>query len=524
MRLFFSGLNDSFTLLAFRFANTKPIFRILGILFLLGSLGTIAASLQSTNLIRIIMTAQLPEDNPTTETARRMQQFISIYLGWYTSGQMSLFVAVAVALLLGSIIFVPFSGYVIHGMVSHSEMVIIKNGDTYRIGDSVLFQIISSFTLIQVVGLTVAAQLITFDAQHPAFAIVFVWGIWLLMTLVTALFSWVVEYVARKFGSVQRIGFLGLFILSLALLILLDPRHGTTLFGAAPAIFDFLNQLASGDVKLFVASLVILAGASVAVIYALSLMASHTLQIPEPLTVSKTNEKQIRGGTVPLRPGFLLLRLLFRYNTVTKPVFTAVAFATVIILLLRGDSALTTTMIVLPLAVGVSFGANIFGLISGSVNFLFSIQNWRRKMLLSGTAIIFFSILFIYVTVYGIGLITQSVSLAQVVKVIPAILSVTFATTSISIWLSVSRPLPFSGKSRENLISSPTALIGYVFILLMGAGGAGNIALFATGASAWIIAGTVMFVTTMCFILLYRSWMYTEKYSKRILKETINAG
>lgn len=523
MRLFFTGLNDSFTLLAFRAAGASIWMKLAGLFGIILALGAIAGALQTSAFIRLIMTANLP-DNPTAETARELQQFLSVYLDMYTTGNMDVFVSVAVALLLGSILFVPFSGYVIHGMVSHSEMVIVKNGDNYRIGDSVLFQIISSFTLIQITGLTIVAQLITFDANHSSFAVVFVWSIWLLMTLLTAAFSWVVEYVARKFGTKMRVLFLGIFILSIAVLLLVDEKHGTSLFGAAPIIFDFLNQLGTGDGQLLAASLVIVAGLCMVIIYALSLMASHTLQIAEPLSVSKINEKQIRSTGTPLRPTLFLGKLLFRYNTVTKPVLTAVAFSIVIVLLLKGENALTTTMIVLPLAVGVSFGTNIFGLISGSVNWLFSIQNWRRKMIHSGASIILLSILVIYTIVYGLGLIFGSITFEQLFKVIPALIAVTSATTAISIYLSISRPLPFSGKARENLISSPTALIGYVFVLLLGAGTAGNIALLAPSPSSWIIAATVLFVSVMCYLLMYRTWLYTDKYSKRLLEETINAG
>lgn len=523
MKTFFSGLNDSFTLLAFRFKAAPTAAKIGGLIFVVLAFFAVNMSLQASGFIRRIMTTSLP-DNPTAETARELQNFLSIYLNWYVTGEMDIFVAVAVALLLGSIIFVPFSGYVIHGMVSHSEMIIIKSGDNYKIGDSILFQVISSFTLIQIIGLTVAAQLITFDSPEPAFAIAFVWGVWVFMTLLTTFFSWVVEYVNRKFGSLTRLLFLGLFILSIAAFLLFDPNHGGTLFGAAPHINEFLNTLASGDVNLLVTSLAIILGLSVTAIYGITLMSTHTLQIPEPLTISISDEKQIKGSTLPLKPGLMLAKLLFRYNTVTKPVITAVAFAAVIVVILGGQNALTTTLIVLPLAVGVSFGGNIFGLISGAVNWLFTIKDFRRKMFFAGTIVTFVGILLAYIIVYGIGLIFNSVTVENIAAVLPGITAVTFSTTLTSIYLSVRKPLPFSGKSRENLISSPTTLIGYVMVFLFAAGFVGNITLLVPNTAAWVVAGATVLITGMLYYNLYRKWMYTEKYTSRILKETINAG
>ena len=235
-------------------------------------------------------------ENPSAETTIKMKEFIGTYLEMYSTGNMDTFVSIAIALLLGSIIFVPFSGYVIHGVVSHSEMVIVKNGDNYKIGDSLLFQVISSFTLIQLIGLTVVSQLLTFDSEYSGFATVFVWAVWVLMTLVTAFFSWIVEYVARRYGKQMRLAFLSFFILALAALFFFDPNHGTTLFGSSRVIFDFLQQLATGDLKL-------LAGAIsgrgwdylVSFIYLLTFVASEALRLPEPIAVSKTNEKQIKS-------------------------------------------------------------------------------------------------------------------------------------------------------------------------------------------------------------------------------------
>lgn len=524
MRIFFTGLSDSLTLLAFRFSSAKPIVKLGGVMFLLFSMFSVWVSMQTPTFIRAVMTARLSDD-PTAETAKQVREFLSTYFEVYITGDMDLFVSIAVALLLGSIIFVPFSGYVIHGVISHSEMVIIKPGDNYKIGDSVLFQVISSFTLIQIVGLTVAAQLLTFDSEYSSYAVIFVWGVWVVMTLLTSFFSWVVEYLTRRFGKIMRFMFLSVFFLAIALALLIDENHGATLFGASHVIFDFLNQLATGDLRLLGASLVVLAGLSVAAIYGLTFMASQALRIPEPLTISKTNEKQVSGGKgMTLRPTAMLGKLLFRYNTVTKPVITAVAFSVIVVLLLKGQNAINTTMIVLPLAVGVSFGANIYGLVSGSVNWLLSIENWRRKMVHAATTIIFLSVMAVYVIAYGIGLLMGAIKPSELIASAPSLISVVFATTILSIYLSSRNPLPFSGKARENLISSPTALMGYVFLFLIVSGTAGNIALYAPVEVAWIMTAVIAIISTGLYLLLHRKWMRTEVYTQKLLKETINAG
>lgn len=498
--------------------------KLIGILFVLFSFGTILSSIKINSLIRIVMNQSLAE-NPTAETTIKMKEFIGTYLSMYSTGDMDTFVSVAVALLLGSIIFVPFSGYVIHGVVSHSEMVIVKNGDNYKIGDSVLFQVISSFTLIQIIGLTVVSQLLTFDSEYSGFATAFVWSIWILMTLVTTFFSWIVEYVARRYGRRIRLFFLSFFVLSLAALFLVDPKHGTTLFGSSKIIFDFLQQLATGDSQLLLGSLVLVAGLSVLFIYLLTFAATEALRLPEPMAVSKTNEKQIKNLSIePLSPFRMLAQLLFRYTAITKPVMTSLIFSLVLVVILGGVGGLSSVMIVLPLAVSISFGANIFGLVSGSMNWLLTIEGWRQKMFTAGAALIAAWIVAIYAAVIAAGFVTQAVSIGDIEKMLPSFIATTATTTVLSVWLSVKYPLPFSGKSRENLVSSPIRLMVYVGVLLVVAGTAANATYYATGWYAWGLCALITLISVWCYYVTQKKWNNTDIYTQKILKETINAG
>lgn len=517
-------MDDSLTLMAFRLKSAPLIPKILGVIFLLFSMVGIIGSLHINTFIRQLMSIQLG-DNPAAATSIKLKEFIGIYLEVYSSGDIDAFVSIAVALLLGSIILVPFSGYVIHGLISHSEMVIVKNNDNYKIGDSLMFQIVSSFTLVQLLGLTVVSQLLTFDSEHSGYATVFVWSIWLLMTLVTSFFSWIVEYVARRYGRKMRMAFLSFFVFSLAALLIFDPEHGTTLFGAASTIFAFLQQLATGDLLLLVSSLVIVAGVCVGFIYLLTVGASETLKLPEPIAVSKVNEKQIRNlSTAPLSPFVLLFKLLFRYSAITKPVITALAFSVILVVLLGGSGGLSTVMIILPMAVAISFGANIFGLVSGSMNWLLTIEGWRKKVFHAATLLIALWVIAIYAVVLGVGYLTTSVSVEDISAMLPSFIVTTVTTTVLSVWLSAKYPLPFSGKTRENLVSSPIRLIAYVGALFATVGFAANITFYASGWYAWALCGLISVISLACYYLVHRKWNKTEEYTQRILKETINAS
>lgn len=524
MRVFFSALNDSLTLIAFRLKSAPFVAKIVGTIFLIASILTILGSLQVNSIVRLLMSIPIA-DNPSAETTLKLKEFIGVFLGTYASGDIDSFVSIAAALLLGSIILVPFSGYVIHGMVSHSEMVIVKNGDNYKIGDSVMFQVISSFTLVQLVGLTVVSQLLTFDSERSGFATIFVWSIWVLMTLVTAFFSWVVEYVARRYGQKMRFIYLGFFVLGIVAMLYFDPNHGSTLFGSAPMIFAFLQQLATGDVTLLIASITVVTGICVAFIYLLTMVASETLRLPEPIAVSKVDEKQIKSiSSKPLSPLRMLSQLLFRYVAITKPILTALVFSLALVVLLGGSGGLSTIMIILPMAVSISFGANIFGLVSGSMNWLLTIEGWRRKVFNSATILIACWIIVIYAIVLGTGYVAGSLTVEDIKSMLPSFIVTTATTTVLSVWLAAKYPLPFSGKTRENLISSPVRLIAYVAVVITVSGTAANITFYASGWYAWTLCLLITGISMACFYLVYRKWNTTEEYTGRILKETINAS
>jgi hypothetical protein len=345
------------------------------------------------------------------------------------------------------------------------------------------------------------------------------------MTLVTAFFSWVVEYVARRYGRHMRLAFLGFFITGLAGLFFFDPNHGTTLFGSSRIIYDFLQQLATGDLKLLVSALVVVAGLSVFFIYLLTTVASETLRLPEPIAVSKTDEKQIKSQTTtPLSPFRMFSQLLFRYSAITKPVMTSLTFSLILVVILGGMGGLSSVMIVLPLAVSVSFGANIFGLVSGSMNWLLTIEGWRNKMLTAASVLIAAWIVVIYALIIAVGFVTQAITIEDIQKMLPSFIVTTITTTVLSIWLSVKYPLPFSGKARENLVSSPIRLMIYVGLLLAVTGSAANATYYSEGWYSWTLCGLISMIAFCCYYIIQRKWNNTEFYTQKILKETINAG
>lgn len=145
-------------------------------------------------------------------------------------------------------------------------------------------------------------------------------------------------------------------------------------------------------------------------------------------------------------------------------------------------------------------------------------------MLTAGTVLVALWIILIYVAVIGVGYVTSAITIGDIEKMLPSLIATTATTTVVSIWLSVKYPLPFSGKARENLVSSPIRLMVYVAVLLAVTGTAANATFYSNGWYSWTLCGLITMISVCSYYLIQRKWNKTDIYTQRILKETINAG
>ena len=521
------GLNDSLSLLAYRFTSAKWIYKIIMLTIVAGFFLAVYVATFASESMLVILTTPIV-DSPGAESVEAVRNYVATYLSLYASGDLDTFVAISVGVLLGSIVFVPFSGYIIHGVVSNSELTTLKNGDYYRIGDSIIFQFISSFTFIQLVGLTLISELLTIDTPNPGLVTIFVWVAWIALTLLTALLAWAVEYISRRFGTKIKLSFLALIILGFGIIIFLDPNKATTLFGSAPYIFSYLQTIAQGNLWIFaqaiIASLIVVALALVAI----GKVASKALELPElPSIKRERKNKKVRNVVHPTKFGFitLLLNLLFRYPTVFRPIFTSVLFSTIIVLVLDGSQSILTTLIVLPLAVGIAFGANMFGLFGNANNWLLSIPKFREHIVKIFAAVLAIMIGGIYVLVYGLAFLAGRLSFDDVITALPSMVSVTFTVVVLSVFFSVKNPLPFSAKTRENIVSSPLVLIGYVAAFVATSSLFGNLpTVIDDTLTVWMVTAGLALISVGLLYIIELRWKHSEVWAQRVLNKTVNAG
>lgn len=525
----FRGLNDSLTLLAFRVKNAKKLPKIVGTIMVSVIMLCIYA-MTYTNKFVLQVYSTPTADTPAADSINQLKNYIGIYLRFYKSGEIDTLVTLAVVFFLGSIFLVPLSGYTIHGVVSNSELTILKNGDYYRIGDSVVFQFISSFTFIQLTGLTFASQLFSINTHHPGLVTIFVWACWISLALFTSLVTWVSEYISLRYK--RRVGYavLGIIASIIILILAVDPKHGTTLFGASHVIFEFLNQIGDNPAGAFLPGMIGAVLVSLLLFAALSYVAKATLVIPDNRIVNKPvrGRNPIRSFIVAGKVNFtkLTLTLLFRYTSVVRPVVTSALFSLLVMLVLGGGSAVSTTLVVLPLATGVSFGANMFGLYGNANNWLLSLPEWRNRTVAVFASTVAITVGSSYIFIYGIAYAAHRITTPQLLAAIPAMLCLIMATTVTSVLLSLRNPLPFSAKTRENVISSPMVLMGYVAIFIPINTIFGNIPYNLAGnpLAAIIFTAITLAIGFLLLGIAHYRWTRYEKGAQRVLNKTVNAG
>lgn len=97
-----------------------------------------------------------------------------------------------------------------------------------------------------------------------------------------------------------------------------------------------------------------------------------------------------------------------------------------------------------------------------------------------------------YMIVILTGLLTSSLTVADVVTLAPVLIAMSLLTGYVSIVFSSYNPIRFYSRPRENLVSNPVTLMIYLFVLLMVFAGISNAILLMEGSSlVWGIVGVV---------------------------------
>lgn len=513
-----NGFNDTFTILALKWESIKKK-RVKFAIFLAAFIFALM-TYGLTNIGSALLNYATLGDNVVDTNIR---DYVIVFLESYDNNQLDVYVAGVLAATILSILITPFSGFSLGGIVPSRDLAIVKSNDNYKLSDSILVQFVSSLSLLQLLSLTVLSSLLSIEGG-TGYAVLLGWSVWLLIGLISVAFMWITEYINRKYGWKTKLVTVAVIVVLLVVAVALDPYNGTNFFGFSPLFISIAQNLYLYSFPQLMLVAGVLAVLFFIVLSVINIVGTKALSLQEPVAL-KTTKKKFSSTKYSKITMFHLIRLIvFRYKVIWRPIMVTTLFSALIMLALgsaTATGALSSTMLIVPLIVCLSFGVNMFGILGSSNIWMASISGWRNTILFKLAGVQLFIITVAYSIIFAAGIFTQKVTLLQALDALPGLIVTTVVMTVFSINKSLKNPIKYTASSRGDAILPPISLLSYMvqFMFLGGVAG-GLVSTFDNKLFAWGACIVVLVLCALWFFTLVKKWLTEETYINSVIKET----
>jgi hypothetical protein len=427
----------------------------------------------------------------------------------YLVGEKSVSLAAALGTVLAGVVFAPITGAAAQAQFPDFDLAGIRPSRLYRYFDGIWNSVLSPVGLSPLLLLTGAASLATPDGRGRVVAIVTALVTWLWAMLVMALLAWTIEFTRRRWGAKLRWYLAGGATLVVVTAVVLDPAHGRTILGLVTWLQAIIGADIRGAVLPVFGGLVIMYVVTALTFLAGVVLCRLTLVLPAPIERVRQRTGSV---TIPVDPSLALFTMLVttlaRTREVRRPIIMMIAVAMPMLFVwIRYSGSAPSSMLgsvtmVVPLAMALGWGVNVFGVLGGAVTLLLA-QPRAWKLLLRDV------ILVQLIASFGCGLLlmvlavaTTSMSWSVLPPYLAGLAVSSVIATGLSVRYSVEKPHRTRLTGRGDPLVPPIVGMGYVLrIMLTGA---------TTGLAVAVIAGLVPWLAVVAGVLVafsaWRSW------------------
>ncbi|MBI4900875.1 MAG: hypothetical protein HY829_10410 [Actinobacteria bacterium] len=442
----------------------------------------------------------------------------------YLVGDRAISVPAALGAVLAGTLFAPITGAAAQAQFPDVDLAGIRPSRLYRYFDGIWNSVLSPVGLSPLLLLVAAASLATSDGRGRAPAVIVALTTWLCAMLVMALFAWTIELTRRRWAARLRWYLAGVAGLVVALAVLLDPAHGRTVLGLAEILQHLIRGGAAGSVAGLVGGLAALVVVTAAVFVAGLLVCRRALVLPVPVERVRQRTGSV---SVPVSPSWALLTMLVttlaRTREVRRPIIMMIGVAMPMLFAWihysRGDptSMLASVTMVVPLAMALGWGVNVFGVLGGAVTLLLA-QPRAWKLLIRHVALIQLAAS----VVLGLVLMVVAVATSTMAwSVLPAytagLLASSVIATGLSLRYAVEKPHRTRLTGRGDPLVPPIVGMGYVIRIMLTAATTGLAVAVVAGLLPWLAAVLCAVVA----LTAIRSW---RRISSRWADPTYRSG
>jgi hypothetical protein len=427
----------------------------------------------------------------------------------YLVGDESVSLAAALGTVLAGVVFAPISGAAAQAQFPDFDLAGIRPSRLYRYFDGIWNSVLSPVGLSPLLLLTAAASLATPDGRGRVAAVAIALATWLWAILVMALLAWTIEFCRRRWGARLRWYLAGAASLAVASAVVVDPAHGRAIFGLVGWLHTIIEAGVEGAALLVLGGVAMMLVAAGLTFLAGVVVCRRTLVLPAPI---ERVRQRIGSVTVPVHPSLALFTILVttiaRTREVRRPILMMIAIAMPMLFAWirysgsTPSSMLASVTMVVPLAMALGWGVNVFGVLGGAVTLLLA-QPRAWKLLLRHI------ILIQLLASFGFGLLLMvlavawsSMSWAVLPPYLAGLAASSVIATGLSVRYSVEKPHRTRLTGRGDPLVPPIVGMGYVLrIMLTGA---------TTGLAVAMTASLVPWLAVVVSVIVaftgWRSW------------------
>lgn len=453
------ALMDSLTLLYARYSIIRERKTKMALWF-----GILTISL---SVIAVSYTGQMIKfvSQSGSEGTEAAKIFATTYLQSYLRGELGTLVSTTLGLAIVSVMIAPFTGTSITSLVSHHHLVSIRASNRHRFTDSIITQFFASISLLQLLTLTAVGSLLTLDNGRIE-GILYAWASWPVLVVLSTTFVWIAEFLYRKLGEKNRLMILIAALLAIVLAVVINPENGKTVFGIGTSYAFIIQKFYTFDVttKAFaIAMLVALFWLFFYISYKISQLA---LAQPEIFARENNALKKVRQRNTSAYPAIEIAHLgfnqLWRNLEIRKPLIMATLFGSGVVFFgNQAFSVMSTMVLIIPLIVCLSWGANLFGILGNGFTWLSSKPFVMRNILWIFAGLQIFLTISLFVIMCLPSLVTGRIPQDSAAGVMLAVISTSVLMTRSAIDKSVRFPYPYKAGVRGESILPPATLINY---------------------------------------------------------------
>jgi len=427
----------------------------------------------------------------------------------YLLGERSVSLVGALGAVLAGVVFAPITGAAAQAQFPDFDLAGIRPSRLYRYFDGIWNSVLSPVGVSPLLLLVAAASLATPDGRGRLGAVAIALATWVCAMLVMALLAWAIEYTRRRWIASLRWYLAGAASLIVALAVIADPAHGRTIFGLANWLQTIIRAGVGGAVLPVIGGFALLLLAAAVTFLAGLMVCRQTLVLPAAVERVRQRTGSVK---VPIHPSWALLTMLVttlaRTREVRRPIIMMIAVAMPMLfawIRYSGSdpsSMLGSVTMVVPLAMSLGWGVNVFGVLGGAVALLLAQPRaWklllRHIILVQLAASVGLGVLLMVVAIAMSGMPWSALPPYTAGLVVSSVIA-----TGLSVRYSVEKPHRTRLTGRGDPLVPPITGMGYVLRIMLTAAPAG----LAVAVMASLVPWLAVVAAALVALSAFRSW------------------